>query len=112
MRVFLAMEPRSYREVIGQAIGALRPHVEVEIVEPEDLSEAVARLEPELVFADSPPSDGRSAWVVFRSDEKPLARVRFAGRWRELEEVQLLNLLELVDEAEQFARTTGELGDR
>lgn len=38
MRIVVAVEPRSYREDIGSAIRGLRPHLEVAIVEPGELS--------------------------------------------------------------------------
>jgi hypothetical protein len=44
MRGLVAIEPRSNREVIGRAIQHLRPHIEVLIVEPEELVEEVAAL--------------------------------------------------------------------
>ncbi len=90
MVVLIAIEPRSYRQVIGRTIQALRPHVEVVVLEPSTLEAGGAQLEPDLVFADRPdvsaPS-GRSAWVEFRPYEEPPARVRLAGRTRELGEV-------------------------
>ena len=113
MVVLIAIEPRSYRQVIGQTIQALRPHVEVVVLEPSTLEAGVARLKPELVFADRPDVSaptGRPAWVEFRPYEEPPARVRMAGRTRELGEVELSDLLSIVDEAEELSRTTRELG--
>ena len=113
MVVLIAIEPRSYRQVIGQTIQALRPHVEVVVLEPGTLEAGVARLEPDLVFADRPasPSSGGPAWVEFRPYEEPPARVRLAGRTWELEEVELSDLLSIVDQTEELSRTTGELGN-
>ena len=37
MMVVFAIEPRTYRQVMGQAIQALRPHVEVVVPDPETL---------------------------------------------------------------------------
>ena len=54
MRVLMAIEPRSYREVIGEAIRGLRPHLEVVIVEPDALEPEMARLDPELVICSQP----------------------------------------------------------
>ena len=51
MQLVVAIEPRSYRQVIGEAIRALRPHVEVTVLEPGTLGAGVVRLKPELVFA-------------------------------------------------------------
>jgi hypothetical protein len=119
MQLVVAIEPRSYRQVIGEAIRALRPHVEVTVLEPGMLGVGVRRLKPELVFADQPDtfgpeggSTGRTAWVEFRPYEEPPARVYLAGRRWELEEVELSDLLSIVDQTEELIRTArGELGD-
>jgi hypothetical protein len=114
MVVLIAIEPRSYRQAMGHAIQALRPHVEVVVLDPDTLEAGVARLDPMLVFADRPdvsaPSGG-PAWVEFRPYEEPPARVRLAGRTWELGEVELSDLLSIVDEAEGLSRTTREPGN-
>jgi hypothetical protein len=102
MRVLMAIEPRSYREVIGEAIRGLRPHLEVVIVEPE-----MARLDPELVICSQPSiaaANGRTAWIEFRPYGQPAVRTYVGGRYFELEEVELEDLLAAVDEAERLAR--------
>ena len=114
MIVLMAIEPRSYRQVIGRTIQALRPHIEVVVLAPDTLEAGVARLGPDLVFADRPdtfaPNGRPAAWVEFRPYEEPPARVRLAGRTWELEEVELSDLLSIVDEAEELSRTTREPG--
>jgi hypothetical protein len=107
MRLVMAIEPRSYRQAMGRAIQALRTRVEVVVIEPGKLEEAVARLDPHLVFADRPGgSAGGPAWVEFRPYEEPQARVRLDGRTWEVGEVDLPDLLSIVDRAEEeFART-------
>jgi hypothetical protein len=115
MMVVLAIEPRSYRQVMGRAIQALRPHIEVVVLAPETLETAVARLGPDLVFANRPEDGGapeRAAWVEFRPYEEPPARVRLAGRSWDLGEVDLPDLLSIVDRAEEFARAGRDPGDR
>src|SRR4028118_868679 len=87
MVVLMAIEPRSYRQVIGRTIQALRPHIEVVVLEPSTLEAGVARLGPDLVFADRPdeacaPNGRPAAWVEFRPYEEPPARGRLAGRAR------------------------------
>ena len=114
MQVIVAIEPRSYRQAIGRTIQALRPHVEVIILEPGTLRAGVTRLNPELVFADCPDAffpTARSAWVEFRPYEQPPARICLGGLRRELEEVELENLLSLVDETEELSRTARDLGN-
>ena len=118
MQLVVAIELRSYRQVIGEAIRSMRPHVEVIILEPSTLGAGVGRLDPELVFADRPDTfgpeggpTGRTAWVEFRPYEEPPGRVCLAGRRWELEEVDLADLLSIVDQTEERARTTRELGN-
>jgi hypothetical protein len=113
MVVIFAIEPRSYRQVMGEALRSMRPHLEVVVLEPGTLEAGVARLEPDLVFADRPASSssGGPAWVEFRPYEQPPARVWLAGRTWELEEVELSDLLSIVDEAEALSRTMREPGN-
>ena len=99
MRILMAIEPRSYREVIGEAIRGLRPHLEVVIVEPD-------ALDPELVICSRPSiaaANGRPDWIEFRPYDQPAARVYVGGQQFELEEVELEDLLRVVDEAERLA---------
>ena len=115
MVVVFAIEPRSYRQVMGEAIRSMRPHVDVVVLEPGTLEAAVARLDPDLVFADRPassPASGGPAWVEFRPYEEPPARVSLAGRTWELGEVDLEDLLSLVDEAEGLSGEGRDPGDR
>ncbi len=87
MRLVVAIEPRSYRQVIGEAIRALKPHVEVTVLEPGMLGVGVRCLKPNLVFADQPDTfgpegvgTGGGAWVEFCPYEKPPTQVCLAGR--------------------------------
>ena len=107
MLVIVAIEPRSYRQVIGEAIRASRPGVEVGVLDPDTLGAAVGYLEPELVFANRPDTfapNGRTARVEFLPYEHPPARICLAGRRRELKEVELADLISIVDETEELAR--------
>ncbi len=114
MMVVFAIEPRSYRQVMGEALRSMRPLIEVVVLEPGTLEAGVSRLQPHLVFADRPDASsslGRPAWVEFRPYEEPSARVCLAGRTWELEEVELPDLLSIVDEVEELARTRRDLGN-
>ncbi len=114
MVVVFAIEPRSYRQVMGEALRSMRPHLEVVVLEPGTLRAGVERLVPELVLAGCPDTlvpTGRSAWVEFRPYEKPPVRICLAGlRW-ELEEVELEDLLSVVDRTEELARRRRDLGN-
>ena len=108
----MAVEPRSYREAIGSAIRGLRPHVEVEIVEPGVLASEVVRLDPELVICGQPNTvtpNERPGWFEYRPYDD-WAEVCLDGRRSKLADVQLDDLLSIVDEAEELARTAGGIG--
>jgi hypothetical protein len=111
-KILVAMEPRAYRTVIGRAIQILRPHLEVTIVEPDDLPAEVARLDPALVISGQPKpatSDGGPAWVEFRPYDEASAKVCIGGRCARLYEPNLDDLLSVVDEAERLSETLPEL---
>lgn len=115
MRVLISIEPRSYREAIGETLRSLRPHLEVAVVEPQDLWKEVARFKPALVMADRPdtlPTADRREWVEFRPYEVPPARIFLGGRVRELVKVDLPVLLSIVDEAEEQAKRSADAPNR
>lgn len=102
VNILVAIEPRAYREVIGEALGGLRPQHRVTIVAPDSLRSAMYRLLPEVVISGRPEDlsvDGTLAWVEFRPYARPEARVSLGGLRRELAEVDLEDLLAVVDEA-------------
>jgi len=106
MLVLMAIRPRVYRDAIGNAIRGLRPHVEVVILDPDEVEDALACLDPDLVICDgsaSPNADGRSAWVEYDPHEQPPATVSLDGQHTELEEVELEDLLSVIDEAEALS---------
>ena len=115
MRVLISIEPRSYREAIGEALRGLRPHLEFAVVEPEDLLKEVVRFKPALVIADRPdtlPTADRRDWVEFRPYEEPPARIFLGGRIRRLMKVDLPALLSVVDEAEELAQSSTDAPNR
>jgi hypothetical protein len=54
--VLVAMEPRTYREVLGQALATLRSGIEVRVVEPRDAAREARRLRADVVFSSLPPA--------------------------------------------------------
>jgi hypothetical protein len=107
-KILVALAPREYRTVIGRAIQALRQHLEVTVVEPDELQAEVARLEPALVISSQPKpatSEGGPAWVDHRPYDEPSASECIGGRCARLYEPGLDGLLSVVDEAERLSRT-------
>jgi hypothetical protein len=107
--VVVAIEPRAYRQAIGRAIGALRPSVDVRLVEPERLLwTEVERLAPRLVVCSrtKPPGLAQEiSWVEFRPyGAEPKVRVCMADRCWVLRDADLEDLLSLVDEVVRLPR--------
>jgi hypothetical protein len=105
-KVLVAMEPRAYRTTFGSAIQALRPHVEVTVLEPEELEAQIAFLEPDLVISDLPKpvaSDARTGWMEYCPNDETPARVCVGGRCERIEDPGLDDLLSVVDQADRSA---------
>jgi hypothetical protein len=77
----VAVEPLAYRTIIGNALQALRPHVEVIVVESDALLVEVECLKPGLVKSEFSRPSGSSeiAWTEFRPYNKALANVMSRG---------------------------------
>jgi hypothetical protein len=111
-KVLVAIEPRAYRTVIGRAIQMLRPHLEVALVEPDDLSAEVAHLDPALVICGRPrppTSDGERVWAVYRPYDETSAKVCVGGGCARLFDPNLDDLLSVVDGAERLFQKSPDL---
>ena len=109
MRVLMSVErrPRVYGEAIAEAIGALRPRLQVSVAAPESFEEELTRLRPEVVVCDRPDpaeSDDALAWVEFFVDADRPSEVRVGSRRREIMNPSFIELLAVVDEAWTLAR--------
>jgi len=96
---------RAYREVIAVGIHALRPHTEVASVRLEELEEAMARLDPDVVISSMATRAGsreRLAWVELSLDPDRPSMICVGGRYSERSNPGLDVLLKVVDEAEQL----------
>ena len=105
MRIVMAVEPRAYREVIGNALQELRSHLEVVILEPDGVDQALARLDPDLVICDGCASsnpNGSAAWVEYDPFEEPPGMVSLDGDHTKLEELNLEDLLWVVDKVDEL----------
>ena len=109
MRVLVANDPRSYREVIADALPRLRL-VEVFRAEPEELEREAARVRPHLIFcsrrlAAAARGAGLLAWMVLYPEGEDRAEVgdTASGCTTLLPKgVVLDDLLSVVDETEQM----------
>jgi len=83
-RVLLANEPRTYREVLFEALRWRRPGLEVNVVEPGTLDSEIERLHPHLVVcsrARGTARDGCLTWVRLYPDGENFAEI-FTNRGR------------------------------
>jgi hypothetical protein len=95
MRIVVANEPRAYREVLGAALGVLRPQATILVSEPGQLEEVIERFTPHLVVCSHLVTGMPLAWVVLDPDA-PAERMGQFG---------LDDVLALVDEAAQWSET-------
>lgn len=99
--VLVAIEPRAYREVIGMALGMLRPHLSVKAVEGGMLDAELLRTNPVLVLCDGTAEDSvdgvPNRVVLSRDVSDSSATVYLDGRSSEAEIVNLEVLLGIVD---------------
>ncbi len=75
MRILMANEPRSHREVFAGALRALRPNVEVITVKPDALEGEAPRLRPDAVVCSRITPALRTAtgrWMEIRLEEGKL----------------------------------------
>lgn len=107
MRILLANEPRSYRQVFAGALRALRPHVEVITVEPNAVEEEAPRLRPDAVVCSRTTPALRSAvgvWMEVRlEDGTLLVSTSDTGRSKD-PNPGLETLLDFVDRSEEARR--------
>ena len=110
----IAIEPRSYGQVIGNAIQKLRPHLDVVVVEPENLVSEAEVLHPELLFSHlqdpEMPTGEVGAWVELSVEPDRPSTACVDGRLKELTNLNLNGVLALVDEAERYFREGHQLG--
>ncbi len=105
MRIVLANEPLSYREVMAAALGALRPQHQVFLVAPDDLDNEVTRLAPEMVVSSRSSAVVQGiarAWVMLYPDGASHAVVSIDGVRSTVEDMEFNSLLTIVDRTEQL----------
>ena len=107
VRILVATEPRSYREVMAKAIGALRPDAVVLIFEPGRLEASAAAVEADLVLCSRGPGPSpikRPVWVELYPDGDTLARVYVDGESFTTPDIELADLLAIIDQTGQRKR--------
>ncbi len=103
IRILVANEPRTYRQVISCVLGNLKPDAEVIATEPEDLDREILRFTPHLVVCSQATPAVRSnvpAWVELYPNGASGAVIGLAGEHTMVADVQFDTLLSTVDRVE------------
>jgi hypothetical protein len=105
MCILVANEPRSYRDVIADALRVQRPHLQVIVAEPEDLDREVVRLSPNMVLCSRLTAAVEThalAWVVLYPNAETRAVISIAGHCRTVgTDLPFPHLLSVIDEVER-----------
>lgn len=103
-RILISNELESYREALAEAFRSLRPELDVYEAESFDLDRKVERLRPDLVVCSRVTAlveKSVPVWVELHPEFAPVSVVSISGERREVEGIELQDLLDLVD----YART-------
>ena len=102
LRVLLANEPRSYRESIAAVFRQLRPELDVEVAEPEDLESSVSRSPPDVAICSRVTGEVQDlvpVWVELYPGHSARSVAFERGERTEYAEIQLGDLLSVLDRA-------------
>jgi hypothetical protein len=102
LQVLVANEPCAYREAITGVLRELRPHIEVNTVEPDGLDGEVARLRPHLVVCSriTVALQTLLGWVMLYPDGENRAEIFTAGELVTVDNVGFGDLLSFIDRIE------------
>ncbi len=100
--ILVANEPRAYREAIAGTLTALRPHLGLVVLEPDDLDAALVRDTPRLVICSDLTSAVRaraSSWVLLHPGGAGFAAASIGGHESLLPTPTFADLLAFLDDA-------------
>lgn len=106
-RILLSNELQSYREALAEAFRTSYPDLDVFEAEPYDVDRKVERLRPDLLVCSRvTPVVKRNVpvWVELYPECASLSVVSVSGRRKEIENIELPELLSLAEEANKLAR--------
>ncbi len=108
MRVLVANEPCTYREVIADALRELRPHIEVKAAEPGDLDHEVTRFRPHLTICSrlTTAMESLLAWILLYPEGENRAMISTAGEQVAVASVGFNDLLSTIDKTELLHSTS------
>ncbi len=105
LRILLANDPRSYRDLLAATFQILKSEAEVIISEPQDLDFEMQSFAPHLVVCSrlTPAIENTaSSWIELYPNFKRLAHICIGGERSTVEGIELTDLLRAVDEVEQM----------
>ena len=111
LKVMVANELRSYRQILARAISMARPGVEVVVVAPALLKTEVLRFEPDLVVcscARPAVEAGTRAWVELYPDHGPVSVVCVDGLRSVVQNMELDDILGFIDRVSAREEATGD----
>ncbi len=102
MRILVANEPCIYREAITNVLRELRPHIEVDAVEPDSLEGEIARLRPHLVVCSriTVAVQALLGWIMLYPDGENRAEIFTAGELVTVDNFGFGDLLSFIDRVE------------
>jgi hypothetical protein len=108
LRVLVANEPRSYRDVVAALLHSLRPHLDVLLAEPDQLDHAVLTHAPDLVLCSRVTQillNTAPHWVLLYPNGAGLVVASIGGCQRTTDDLDAAHLLALVDETAEAMPT-------
>lgn len=106
-RILISSELESYREVLAEAFRTFYPDLDVFEAEPYDLDRKVERIRPDLVVCSRVTNVIKKnvlVWVELYSDGSPRSVISVSGRRKEIESLELSELLSFADQAKALAQ--------
>ncbi len=109
MRLLLANEPQSYRQVIAAAVQKLRPDIDVAVsVLPDDLDREDLHLLPDMIVCSrlTPVVEGsNSAWVLLYPDGETKTVISIDGQRTTSADLEFDELLAVIDQVATLRST-------
>ena len=107
LRILVANEPRSYREVLAGTLGAIHPHAALRCAEPTDMDAELEDFDPHLIICSEltqAVEDCDRAWVLLYPEGKPLAVVCLDGEPVTVFNIEFDEILSIVDRVDLRAQ--------
>ena len=107
LRILVANEPRSYRDVLAGTLGAIHPHAALRCAEPTDMDAELEDFDPHLIICSEltqAVEDCDRAWVLLYPEGKPLAVVCLDGEPVTVFNIEFDEILSIVDRVDLRAQ--------